>query len=335
MNKSSIDFFKNQRIVTPGEIILKNADAVLTGHGTYVDEKNRLIASVCGYLEKIDKLITVKPLKARYVGAIGDVVVGRITKLEESKKRWKIDIQGRTDAILQLSSVNLGASMQRRKTVQDTLKMRTIYQENDLIAAEIQRTNNGQILLQTRSAQYGKLENGIFLKVHSSLVKKCKKHFHVFPFGIQMILGRNGYIWLTKAVEPEKKDASGTSGADEYGFIPFMSTKKVVFTGEIPIEDRKHIIQITNAINWLNDASIPISPEIIMIVIESSEKSENQETMIKKIEKHIEDLKEEFSEGGASKLDEAEIEKLLASENKANDEEKDDDADFEMGQEQY
>lgn len=36
------------------------------GHGTYVDEDN-LTASVAGEVERVDKLICVKPLKTRYV----------------------------------------------------------------------------------------------------------------------------------------------------------------------------------------------------------------------------------------------------------------------------
>lgn len=40
-----------------------------------------MIASVCGVVERINKLISVRPLKSRYVAKIGDVVVGRITSV--------------------------------------------------------------------------------------------------------------------------------------------------------------------------------------------------------------------------------------------------------------
>lgn len=82
------------------------------GHGTYVDE-DKLTASVAGEVERVDKLICVKPLKTRYVGLsfffeqlllqylcsdcvvdvllscrfngeVGDVVVGRITEVRSS-----------------------------------------------------------------------------------------------------------------------------------------------------------------------------------------------------------------------------------------------------------
>lgn len=46
-----------------------------------------------------------KPLKSRYVGEIGDVIVGRITEVQQ--KRWKVDTNSRLDSVLLLSSVNL------------------------------------------------------------------------------------------------------------------------------------------------------------------------------------------------------------------------------------
>lgn len=48
----------------------------------------------------------------RYNGEIGDVVVGRIT--EVAQKRWKVDLNSRSDAILMLSSVNLPGGVQVR-----------------------------------------------------------------------------------------------------------------------------------------------------------------------------------------------------------------------------
>ncbi|KAG8249818.1 Exosome complex component RRP4 [Homalodisca vitripennis] len=76
----------------------------MRGHGTYV-EGDDLKASVAGVVEKVNKLIMVRPLKTRYNGEVGDVVVGRITELQQ--KRWKVDTCSRLDSVLLLSSVNL------------------------------------------------------------------------------------------------------------------------------------------------------------------------------------------------------------------------------------
>lgn len=75
-----------------------------SGHGTYVED-DCIKSSVAGVMQKVNKLICVRPLKSRYVGEIGDVVVGRV--LEVQQKRWKVETNSRLDSILQLSSVNL------------------------------------------------------------------------------------------------------------------------------------------------------------------------------------------------------------------------------------
>ena len=52
---------------------------MLRGHGTLLGGSGRLIGTVSGVVERVDKLITARPMKTRYTGEVGDVVVGRIT----------------------------------------------------------------------------------------------------------------------------------------------------------------------------------------------------------------------------------------------------------------
>ena len=40
-----------------------------------------MIASVCGIVERVNKLISVRPMKSRYIPKIGDVVVGRVVSV--------------------------------------------------------------------------------------------------------------------------------------------------------------------------------------------------------------------------------------------------------------
>jgi hypothetical protein len=68
----------------------------------------------------------------RYLGEIGDLVIGRIAAVES--KRWKCDINGQKDAVLQLASVNLPGGVQRMRTYEDQLQMRSLYTEYDLIS---------------------------------------------------------------------------------------------------------------------------------------------------------------------------------------------------------
>jgi exosome complex component RRP4 len=125
---------QNFHIVTPGEQITSDP-AFMRGHGTYAQE-DVVMASVAGVVERVNKLISVKPLRTRYTAEIGDVVVGRIT--EVAQKRWKVDINGKQNAILLLSSVNLPGGVQRRKTELDELNMKSFFSEGDLIGAEVQ-----------------------------------------------------------------------------------------------------------------------------------------------------------------------------------------------------
>ena len=67
----------------------------------------------------------------RYIGEVGDLIIGRIHTVD--LKRWKVDIAGQRDAVLQLSAVNLPGGVQRMRTYEDQLSMRTLFCENDLV----------------------------------------------------------------------------------------------------------------------------------------------------------------------------------------------------------
>ena len=62
-----------------------------------------LIASAAGCIERVNKLISVKPVNSKYIGEVGDLIIGRIVSVEH--KRWKADVLSHRDAILQLASV--------------------------------------------------------------------------------------------------------------------------------------------------------------------------------------------------------------------------------------
>ncbi|EFC42010.1 predicted protein [Naegleria gruberi] len=289
---------KEIHIVTPGEMIVENGSNVLCGHGTYRNEKNQLISSVCGVVEQVNKLISVRPVRARYHAEVGDVIVGRISKL--AGKKWKVDVQARQDAMLDLNSVNIPGG-QRRKTYEDQLNMRSIYQEDDLITAEVHRTDGSSLQLQTRSSRYGKLVNGIMIRVHPSLVKRCTQHFHIFPFGVRVILGKNGYLWISSSGKSDgdgmdtssdsKKSSTNlddllaaAEGDEEEVTRPIskLSTKpgnpfesnSFIASGEtidqISIKEREAICRTRNAIMALQYQFLPIYPETILDVYESS-----------------------------------------------------------------
>ncbi|XP_059047506.1 exosome complex component RRP4 [Achroia grisella] len=186
------------RFYTPGEVITGMQD-FMRGHGTYAEDEC-LKASVAGVMDKVNKLICIRPLKSRYVGEIGDVVVARV--LEVQQKRWKVETNSRLHSILQLSSVNLPGGELRRRSAEDEQMMRKHLQEGDLISAEVQSIfSDGSLSLHTRSLKYGKLSQGTLVKVYPSLIKRRKNHFHNLPCGIAVIMGNNGYIWISPQIQ--------------------------------------------------------------------------------------------------------------------------------------
>ena len=122
--------------------------------------------------------------------------------------------------------------------------------------------SDGTVSLQTRSARYGKLSQGCFVRVYSALVKRCKKHFHSFPFGITVILGNNGYIWISVTSEEEHQANKEK--------VPFMPRAAVEAQREITFKDRENMVRVRNCILALQQEFLPIYPETIMDVYESS-----------------------------------------------------------------
>lgn len=90
------------------------------GHGTLLID-GELVSTVCGVVQRVNKLVSVAPLAGRYSAQLGDVVVGRVAEIVA--QRWKLDICAQQDAILQLSAVNLPGSAQVREGAPLPLKI--------------------------------------------------------------------------------------------------------------------------------------------------------------------------------------------------------------------
>jgi len=251
--------------VTTGELITAETGFV-SGHGTQVSDEKKLVATVSGFVERTNKVISVRPLSARYNGEIGDVIVGRITEIGD--KRWKVDIGARQDAVLQLSSVNLPGGVQRRRTYEDSLQMRSFFAENDLISAEVQKVmQDGSIHLHTRNLKYGKLLNGQFVRVPASLIKRSKQHFHQLSMGVDVIIGTSGFIWLqsTRELDP------GNDGSE--GDAPMATVtgddSKLLDQGPkepLTVAQRKLVSHVRNCVMALAKTHIAIYKDTLMDV---------------------------------------------------------------------
>lgn len=226
-------------------------------------EDDTIYASVAGVMEQVNKLISIKPLKSRYVGEIGDVVVGRV--LEVQQKRWKVETNSRLDSALLLSSVNLPGGELRRRSVEDEQMMRKYLQEGDLISAEVQNVYiDGSLSLHTRSLKYGKLSQGILVKVFPSLIKRRKTHFHNLPCGASLILGNNGFIWISPIANSEVEGDGG-----------FTQNLQDV----IPRADREVIARLRNVILALASCKMMLYDTSVLYAFEESTKYEVHELL--------------------------------------------------------
>ncbi|KAJ3206269.1 exosome non-catalytic core subunit rrp4 [Clydaea vesicula] len=259
---NSIDKSRKIGKVTPGEIITDDQQ-YMRGHGTYSNEEN-LVASLGGVIERVNKLISVKPLRARYNGEIGDVIVGRITEVQQ--KRWKVDLNARQDATLLLSSVNLPGGVQRRKTELDELHMRSFFVEGHLLSAEVQSFfQDGGASLHTRSNKYGKLRNGSLVTVPSALIKRSKSHFITLPCGVDLILGVNGYIWVSKHVENIVNNDPDSLYSNENEVITDETRETIARVSNCIKLLATHDVVITNTmIVYTYDASLQYHPKELL-----------------------------------------------------------------------
>lgn len=278
-------------IVTPGELVTDDP-IWMRGHGTYFLD-NVTYSSVAGTISRVNRLLSVIPLKGRYAPETGDHIVGRIT--EVGNKRWKVDIGGKQHAVLMLGSVNLPGGILRRKSESDELQMRTFLKEGDLLNAEVQSLfQDGSASLHTRSLKYGKLRNGLFIQVPSCLIVRSKNHTHNLPGNVTVVLGVNGYIWIRKTSQMDlARDAppggstggftssTGPTGAKSLNPSSNISITRLeeesswqIYSDEndpsITNSIRQTISRYANVINSLGYCEIGITQERIVSAYEAS-----------------------------------------------------------------
>jgi len=245
--------------VTTGDVI-QTEPGFLRGHGTYATEETELVATISGFVDKVNKLVSVRPLNSRYTGEVGDVVVGRI--VEVADKAWRVEVNSRQHGVLMLSAVNLPGGVQRRRTHEDSLQMRTFFKEHDLISAEVQKVmHDGSISLHTRNAKYGKLTSGQFVSVPPMMIKRSKQHFHSLDNGVDLILGNNGFVW----VQPTPTGAGEDNSMNSTN-VSAEQTEHAVIDASM----REKIARVRNCVVALSTMRISIFKETVMDVHDES-----------------------------------------------------------------
>uniref|UniRef100_A0A1I7SYU9 Ribosomal RNA-processing protein 4 n=1 Tax=Caenorhabditis tropicalis TaxID=1561998 RepID=A0A1I7SYU9_9PELO len=229
------------KIVIPGQPVCDAPQQFMRGHGTYTRD-GEIVSSLSGVVQQLNRLLMVKTIKQRYAGEVGDVVVARVVEVQS--KRWKCDVTSRLHANLPLGSVLLPGGDFRRKDVEDEEKMSEFLKKGELICAEVQQVqHDGTLMLHTRNNKYGKLQQGIMIKVPPHLIKKSKKHFHTLPYGMAVIIGCNGNVWVTPSL-PETTVEEDGSHITEFQ--------------KVPQDVRLAMIRVAACIRLLRDYSIAI-----------------------------------------------------------------------------
>ena len=190
-----------KKLVYPGEIIAEESNGFMPGRGTY--SKNGNIYSSClGLILTIDKLINVNTINKNNILDQGDVIIGKVVTVENGS--WRVNINAKRFGVLNIVNVNLPSGEHRKRLEEDFLNMKTFFNEGSVLSGEVLTHNSdGHISLQTRNLKYGKMSNGLLVKVNSKSVIKMKSHFFNLCNNINCIVGMNGFIFIYYAVKVE------------------------------------------------------------------------------------------------------------------------------------
>ncbi|KAI4211457.1 MAG: hypothetical protein LQ351_005759 [Letrouitia transgressa] len=272
----------SQTIITPGETVTEDSQW-MRGHGTTGNPSSTaIIATVAGTLLRTNKLLSIRPLRARYTPEIGDLVVGRIVAVET--KRWKVDLSAPLLAHLPLSAINLPGGILRKRTSTDELAIRTFFSEGDLLVAEVQSIyQDGAASLHTRSLRYGKLRNGMFLRLSGTgggggVVRSRRQVWTIHTANgggdVDIVLGVNGYIWICKhtsgglaATAEEAKRANNITKMEE-GVSESMYSNR---NDHITAQTREEIARISGCITALVDGGVWVDEEMVMAAYNASQ----------------------------------------------------------------
>jgi exosome complex component RRP4 len=186
-------FYEKKQLVAPGDL-LAEGDYV-SGDSTY-KENGKIYANRLGLVDYNGKRVHVVALKAFYVPAPGDMVIGKI--VETTPGGWVIDIKAPQLARLRASDVV------ERSFKPETTDLPSIFDVGDLIIAKVvayDRTRDP--LLTVREPGLGKIMRGQLIEVtptkiprvigrQGSMVGMIKKET-----GCQLTIGQNGWILIS------------------------------------------------------------------------------------------------------------------------------------------
>ncbi len=194
-------FYEKKQLVAPGDL-LAEGDYV-PGESTY-KENGKVYASRLGLVDYDGRRVYVVALKAFYIPAPGDMVIGKV--VETTPGGWVIDIKAPALARLRASDVV------ERSFKPETTDLPSIFDVGDLIIAKVvayDRTRDP--LLTIREPGLGKIMRGQLFEVtptkiprvigrQGSMVSMIKRET-----GCQLTIGQNGLILISGRSPKEER----------------------------------------------------------------------------------------------------------------------------------
>lgn len=165
----------------------------------------------------------------------------------------------------------------RKRTSTDELQIRTFFSEGDLLVAEVQALyQDGSASLHTRSLKYGKLRNGVFMSVAGQgggggVVRSRRQVWTIDTANgggaVDVVLGVNGYIWISKHVEAEVtgEKASVTRMEESVSSTVYSSQND-----DIPAATRREITRIVGCVKALVEGGVSVDEDMVMRTYEAA-----------------------------------------------------------------
>jgi exosome complex component RRP4 len=165
---------------------------------------NVYVASVCGHVERVNKLVSVIPTPPIVPRACGKRLWDESWRsghtLESSD--WRLV----SDRSLPLSGVHLPGGVQRVRTQEDSREMDCCQERRPSHCRSSQHASRWNTHATYKIIEaYGKVENGCLVSVPPSLIARRKNHFCDID-DITLLLGMNGSFWIQRSF-PKSEDA--------------------------------------------------------------------------------------------------------------------------------
>ncbi|MBI4021583.1 MAG: S1 RNA-binding domain-containing protein [Candidatus Aenigmarchaeota archaeon] len=182
---------KERDVVIPGDIIVESME-FLPGRNTF-RENEAILSKRVGLVSINGRAISVVPLSGAYIPREGDMVIGKVTDIQNNG--WVVDVHAPSDAFLPLAGVK--EYIDTRKT-----SLNRYYDVGDIIYAKVNGLQGTSIYLSMQDIKARKFHGGRLVRISPTkvprLIGKQGSMINIIKdgTGCKINAGQNGLIWL-------------------------------------------------------------------------------------------------------------------------------------------